>query len=240
MQSTFSQTNIALIWIYDALLICIPFFLILGTAQLLVAILWRRSETRPRAIKRGVAFLGIAAVMPIVLLVFWRGVVGPSLAAEMKNQMAAGQSERNFATSFRRVGDKVETLNVLFAKSGMPIEKHRFVVVNFFATWCGPCLAELPHLQKLADKYSDRTDVAFVVVGREESKDAIDAFVKEQGYQMTFVADPERLLYSEFAKELIPRTYLIDEDRTILFEIVGFDEVSLKALEAKLQELVKQ
>jgi thiol-disulfide isomerase/thioredoxin len=239
MSSTFSQFSTVLVWVYGALMLCIPLFLILGVAQLALAIgLWN-SDKRAKRLKRGVVLLLMAALMPLAQYVLWNGVLRPSMAADLMEQQRVAQEERHSATSLRRIGDTISELDGLLAKTGVSRTIPKTVVVNFFATWCGPCLSELPHLQQLADRYKDRNDILFVVVGREETQESIDAFVSKHGFRMQFVADPERKIYSMFAKELIPRTYLIDEHRTIRFEVLGFDEARLVELEAKLQEVAK-
>jgi peroxiredoxin len=75
------------------------------------------------------------------------------------------------------------------------------------------------------------------VVGREESQERLDAFASKNGYRLPFIADPERRLYSQFARESIPRTYLIDREREIRFEIVGYDQQKLDELDAQISEL---
>ncbi|RMF37488.1 MAG: TlpA family protein disulfide reductase [Planctomycetota bacterium] len=237
MSSDFSLLNTALIWAYTVLLWCIPLFAILGVAQVAVAIGYWRSEKRTRRLKRGGIFLLIAALIPLAQLGLWRGVIRPSLGRELMAKSGLAQEEQFSKTSNRRAGDKSEDFEKLFGETESPHGPIKIVVVNFFATWCGPCLAELPHLQRLADKYADRNDVLFVVVGRDETRETLDAFVADNGFQMLFVPDPDRTIYSEFANEIIPRTYLIDRDRTIRFEIIGFDEEMLKELDARLQSL---
>jgi thiol-disulfide isomerase/thioredoxin len=120
------------------------------------------------------------------------------------------------------------------------VERPKITVLNFFATWCGPCLTELPHLQQVADRFAEQKDVVFLVVGREESQETLDAFASKAGYRLPFVADTEGRLYSVFAKKIIPRTYVIDQTGTIRFEIVGFDQEKLTELDAKIRELIQE
>ena len=109
--------------------------------------------------------------------------------------------------------------------------------MNFFATWCGSCLRELPHVQEIWDKHQDNSRFALIVIGREETNDILNDFRSKHGYTFQMAPDPERSAYSLYAAELIPRTYLIDPDGKICFSSVGFDETDLAALKS---EVVKQ
>lgn len=236
MASDYSLFNTVLIWVYWGLLVCIPLFVFLGGAQLLVAIIQWRSEKRTGRLKRAGVFFVLAALMPVAIFGLWRGILRPSMAAEL---MARSQ-KRIADASVLQVGSQVNDLPTKLASLGFPSDRPKVTVLNFFATWCGPCLTELPHLQQVADRFADREDVAFVVVGREESQETLDAFVSKNGYRMPFVADKDGSLYHEFAKTIIPRTYVIDHTGTIRFEIIGFDQDKLPELDAKISELIKE
>jgi peroxiredoxin len=119
--------------------------------------------------------------------------------------------------------------------------KGKVVLISFFATWCGPCMQELPHLQQeVWDKYKDRGDFKMFVVGREHSKEELVSFIQKKGFSMPFVADPKREVYGAFAKQYIPRLYLIDRNGVVVKMSIGFDEnefaETLKKVEVLLQK----
>lgn len=236
MASDYSLFNTILIWVYWGLLVCIPLFVFLGVVQLLVAIIQWRSEKRIGRLKRAGVFFVLAALMPVAIFGLWRGILRPSMAAEL---MARSQ-KRIADASVLQVGTQVNDFHNKLASLGFPSDRPKITVLNFFATWCGPCLTELPHLQRVADRFAGEKDVVFVVVGREESQETLDEFASKNGYRMPFVADKEGSLYREFAKTIIPRTYVIDQTGTIQFEIIGFDQEKLTELHAKIIELVDE
>ena len=120
--------------------------------------------------------------------------------------------------------------------------KNKVVLVNLFATWCGPCVAELPRLQKeIWEPYRDK-GLVVLAIGREESKDDLIAFQRKHELTFPIVADPERKLYSAFATQSIPRNYLIREGK-IIYQSMGystpeFDRL-LKAVEVELKKVVE-
>jgi peroxiredoxin len=110
----------------------------------------------------------------------------------------------------------------------------KVVLLNFFATWCGPCRQELPHLQELWNEHGGRDDFTLLVVGREETDESVREYMREHGYSFPAAADPERAVYSLFAEESIPRTYLIARDGTIGYAAVGFEEADAGKLRNEL------
>lgn len=118
--------------------------------------------------------------------------------------------------------------------------KGKVVLINFFATWCGPCRAELPRVQKeIWEQYKNNPDFALFVFGREETREKLGAFVKQTGFTFPVLADPERKVYSQFADQFIPRNVVIDKEGKIIYQSVGYEkeefEKLLVVLKAHLQ-----
>ena len=108
--------------------------------------------------------------------------------------------------------------------------KGKPVLLNFFATWCGPCLSELPHVEKeIWQKYKDR-GLVVAVIGREHELPEVSEFQRKQKYSFVMAADPKREAYKKYATQYIPRTYLIDKEGKIVFQSMGFEEAEFKKL----------
>ena len=114
------------------------------------------------------------------------------------------------------------------------------VMVNFFATWCGPCLAELPHLEKeIMKKYADRKDFKLIVIGREHSALEIEKFAKEKNLSLPMAPDPKREIYGKYAEKYIPRNFIVGKDGKIKLASVGYTETSFQEIVRTIEKELK-
>ena len=117
----------------------------------------------------------------------------------------------------------------------------KVVLINFFATWCPPCNLELPALQdRIWKKYKHTDDFVLIVVGRDHNENAIIDFSAEKGFDMPFIADPNRVIYNLFASQYIPRNIIIDRDGKVIFQNRGYTEKEFMMIEKILSEKLEQ
>ena len=123
---------------------------------------------------------------------------------------------------------------------GRPIRSEtyrgKYVLLDFWATWCGPCIAELPRLQAAYRTYHD-AGLEILGVSLDESKDAVTDFVKARRIPWPQVhnAGAASDLVQAFGVSSIPATYLIDPQGTVIrIDLRG------KALDEALAKLIKR
>jgi len=113
------------------------------------------------------------------------------------------------------------------------------VLINVWATWCGPCQSELPRLQKLYEETRERSDIAIITLNFDEDQGMIEPFVKKKGY--TFPVLPAyALLSNKIDVNSIPRNWLVGSNGKWLWEQIGFDSGEAdwgKSMLAHLEEL---
>ena len=104
--------------------------------------------------------------------------------------------------------------------------KGKVVVVDFWATWCGPCKASFPGMQKAVNKYKDNENVVFLFVDTWEraanKEENAKKFIDSKGYNFNVLMDNDNKVVESFGVRGIPTKFIIDTDGTIRFKSVGF------------------
>jgi len=212
--------------------------LALAIIFLVTAIAGWRGPFRKNRLIRFALCLGVAPLFPLVHAALLYGVVFPYEARQGDRL----RQERVDDVSFVNIGDTAPSFSITDTsgtKCVLDDLRGKVVLVTFFATWCGPCLLELPHIQKLWDDNRENDDFVLIAIaiGREDTNESVAAFQSKHGYTFPMASDPQRASYSLFAAELIPRTYLVSRDGTICFTSTGFYEEESARLQ---RELAKQ
>ncbi|MEM9454001.1 MAG: redoxin domain-containing protein [Myxococcota bacterium] len=90
----------------------------------------------------------------------------------------------------------------------------KLVVLNFWATWCEPCITEWPQVAKLSERLADNGDVVVLAVSIDEERDNIGPFLAQMSLDDTDVRvlwDPSTKLHEQLGSSKIPDTYFVDE-----------------------------
>lgn len=97
------------------------------------------------------------------------------------------------------------------------------VILNFWATWCPPCKAEMPEMQKFHEQYgSDVAILAVNLTSTEANSNRVQAFLKEKGFTFPVLLDQKDTVGTkQYAVMTIPTSYFIDEKGTIAQRING-------------------
>ncbi|MCR5664358.1 MAG: TlpA family protein disulfide reductase [Oscillospiraceae bacterium] len=113
------------------------------------------------------------------------------------------------------------------------------IVVNFWATWCGPCRSELGHFDELCAEYGD--DVVFMMVnltdGTTDTVESVKAFAAEYGYSFPLYFDTEYSGVYAYSVNAIPVTLFINADGTLHHQQIGsMDEDTIRGF---IEEIVQ-
>jgi thiol-disulfide isomerase/thioredoxin len=110
--------------------------------------------------------------------------------------------------------------------------KNKVVLLNFWATWCGPCRAEVPDLVELQNKYKDQVQIIGLVVD-DEDQDAIKKFAAEFGinYPVALVTDAMRLEYGGIPA--LPTSFVLDAQGRIMQKHEGLRDPVLYEVEIR-------
>jgi len=113
--------------------------------------------------------------------------------------------------------------------------KNKVTLVNIWATWCPPCIAEMPSLQELSNDYKDKIDILIV---SNEDKEIVSKFIKSNNYDF-----PVYLSYGNtpesFNVRSIPRTFLLDKEGNIIIDETGAANWNSDKVRSTIDKLLK-
>ena len=140
------------------------------------------------------------------------------------------------------VGDRLEHL-ALVDRNGAAISPQeiagKVVILDFWASWCGPCRPTLGALEGIARRYGD-AGVVVLGVNADEDRDDAEEFLNENFPRsaIRFVYDPGRRLLSSIGADGLPALYVLDSDRVVRMAETGFSPREMAEVENEVGRLV--
>ena len=113
------------------------------------------------------------------------------------------------------VGDRAPWINVQLTDEStfdMAYVQGKVILLNFWATWCPPCVREMPAFEKLFKDYGDSEDVVLIAVDLDEEMDTVKAFVAENGYTFPIAVDTVGIVGWQYPTDGIPYTVIVGKD----------------------------
>jgi thiol-disulfide isomerase/thioredoxin len=126
--------------------------------------------------------------------------------------------------------------------NGQPVSLSKYrdktIFLNVWATWCGPCVAELPSISRLAENPALK-DVVFLCVSIDENPDSVRKFVKQQNSMAMTIVVSKGKVPAIFETDAIPTTFLIGPDGRIATREIGGQDWNDPQVVKQLQSLAK-
>lgn len=166
--------------------------------------------------KRLIVLIAVLAAVLLLAGVGYRWLSGryepeaPQLTVQEETEKEESPEERVIAPDFTVLNDDGEEVR-LSDFAGKP------VVINIWATWCGPCRSELPAFEQMYEAYGE--DIEFLMVnatdGAQETVEGVKAFIEESGYDFPVYYDTEFSASMAYGASSIPLTVFVLADGTL-------------------------
>lgn len=184
----------------------------------------------------------LAAVLAAIVAVIWSNRAGdeggtPAASGMMELQPGAdGSSAADPAAPKKGSAAPAFALHTLEDEAEYRVggSREKALIVNFWASWCGPCDVEAPDLVALHEKYGDKVDLYAVnATNFDKVRNAVE-FVREKGFKFPVLKDADGKAGDAYKVFAYPTSFLVDRDGRILERIEGVIPLE------KWEELLKQ
>lgn len=131
--------------------------------------------------------------------------------------------------------EKIDGKNFVF-----PEEKTetKYYVINFWATWCVPCMAEMKQLKTKHDFYNSKgVEFLSISIDKSNARTKVSSIVRKKKYPFTILLDPSKKVHDQFGVLNVPQVYIIDQEGNVLYEHSGYKKNDEKKLFNELDKL---
>jgi cytochrome c biogenesis protein CcmG/thiol:disulfide interchange protein DsbE len=160
-------------------------------------------------LRLGAQAVSVAVVVALLGLLIWKVAKGDS---EVAQELARGGTPAAPAFALERLDGKGEL--------ALESLRGKVVVLNFWASWCGPCRDEMPLLQQGSERWRDR-DVVFVGIDIDDLRSDARSFLERFGVTYVNVYDGKSSTVGRYGVTGVPETYFIDAAGKIRYRIAG-------------------
>jgi peroxiredoxin len=163
------------------------------------------------------------------------GLRGSKVGDLLQSTVSGGDSSEVWA----RVGDPspdFELTTLDGSKARLSDFKGQPVVVNFWATWCGPCQSEMPAIQAAHDRYA-KDNVNFLGVNVQESRDAAQFFMTSKSLAFPILLDIAGDVSRTYRVKSLPSTFFVDRQGVLREQFTG--EMNASVIDRRVGSLLQ-
>jgi len=118
-------------------------------------------------------------------------------------------------------------------------QRGRVVMINFWATWCGPCRVEMPHLARLYEKYRG-SGFTVLAVNIDEDPHKAASLAKQLGMRFPVLLDTEKKVSRLYDLSTMPSSVLVDRDGRVRYITLGYRDGYEETYDKQIRELLRE
>lgn len=115
----------------------------------------------------------------------------------------------------------------------------KIVVLNFWATWCAPCVEEMPSLNRFQETFAPQ-GVVVLAVSVDDDEQALRKFATDRQLKMVIARDPDRQVSARYQTFKYPETFILDRQGRLVQKLIGAADWSDPRLTSFFQNLIAQ
>lgn len=115
--------------------------------------------------------------------------------------------------------------------------KGKVLFLNFWASWCGPCVHEMPSIERLKKHYENDEDVEILLVNLGEDRETVENFLNEGSYTVETLLDKDNMVGTSYGVRSIPTTIIFNKDGMVVASKTGAHEWDRDGVKAILDSL---
>ena len=173
---------------------------------------------------RNAIAIGFALLIAAAAAVFYRSLVPP----ESPSGSLAFLSSAKSLPIYDRQGKVVD----------LAAQKGRLIVVHFWATWCPPCVEEIPALSRFWEKYRNRKDLTLYTVSVDKDWKTIDDFSRKNPNDLPIYRDPNSATAQRFGTTMFPETYIVNPAGRVIYRVQGGIEWTNEDVQQRINQLL--
>ncbi|WP_297987170.1 TlpA family protein disulfide reductase [uncultured Anoxybacillus sp.] len=145
-----------------------------------------------------------------------------SSISDMTKETTSQQPSTNIGMDVGEIAPDFELMTLKGEKMKLSQFRGKKVVLNFWASWCPPCRAEMPEMQRFHEQYGQHVAIVAVnLTNKEKSRDAVETFVNQKSVTFDITLDEQGMVSKTYKVITIPTSYIIDEQGIIRSKHVG-------------------
>ena len=158
-----------------------------------------------------------------------RGILATGLITPDIPEMTANSETANLDFFFTNRSGTVQSLHDF---------KGDVIFMNIWATWCPPCIAELPSIYSLYKNFKDDENISFIMVSMDEDFEKAKEFMESRGYNLP-IYHYQSKVPGTYQSSVIPTTYIISPESEIVLQKEGFAKYDTEEFRVFLKELAR-